>query len=138
MKVVEINTYYIISVMKWNSCSHKLRYERYLELIHICFLEITCKNKYSCLVIWCEVFFNWKCIKIICLLWHQYIKMIKKKKNIYLMFFQAIINLGRYIIGSVIAVVCVCVCCLISIISYDSNYTQHIWISMQTNNYKPF
>jgi hypothetical protein len=30
------------------------------------------------------------------------------------MFFQAIINLGRYIIGSVIAVMCVCVCVVLS------------------------
>jgi len=40
-----------------------------------------------------------------------------KKKNINLMFFQTTINLGRYIIGSVIAVMCVCVC----VLSYRHN-----------------
>ena len=36
IKVVETNTYHVLSFVKRNNYSYKLRYERYLELIYKC------------------------------------------------------------------------------------------------------
>jgi hypothetical protein len=39
IRIIETNTYYVLSLIKEVSCFHKLRYERYVELIFKCLLD---------------------------------------------------------------------------------------------------
>jgi len=40
IRVVQIVIYYVPSFVKWSSCSYKMRYKGYLELIYRCLLNV--------------------------------------------------------------------------------------------------
>jgi hypothetical protein len=40
ISVVQIVTYYVHSFVKWSSCSYKMKYKGYLELIYRCLLNV--------------------------------------------------------------------------------------------------